>query len=90
MECEGKPFVEVVHTAIDLVNTYAHTIMDLEAKAWSSTLQNHIQGIKELIAGNFYFSCIDYRYRHVDSIFPELRNTTSSWKIFPHAKGPGL
>jgi len=73
MECEGKPFVQTVHRAIALVNTYARAIMDLEAEAWNSTLQNHLQNIKVLIAGNLYFNSVHRRYRHSDSFFPELR-----------------
>jgi len=87
MECEGKPFVQTLRMAIDLTNTYARAFMDLEAKAWNSTLRKHIQDIKALMGGNIYFGCMDDRYRHPDSMFPELRGMTSSWKILPHAKG---
>jgi len=38
----SRPFEEMVHMAIDLVNTYAHAIMDFEAQAWNSTLQKHL------------------------------------------------
>jgi len=82
MESEGgKPFAQTVQMAIDLTNTYAHAIMDFEPQAWNSTLQNHLQDIVALIAGNIYFSVMDTRYRHPDSMFRELRDTTSSWKI---------
>jgi len=90
LEIEGKPFVETVHMAIGLLNTYACVVIDLEAKAWNSTLQNHLEDLKALMAGNIYYSFIDKRYRHPDSTFPELRDMTSTWKIIPHAKGPCL
>lgn len=81
MECEGKPFVQTMHMAIEVVNSYGSVIMDLEAEAWNSTFQNYMQSIKEVIAGNVYYGSIDHRYRQANSIFPELRDTTSSWKI---------
>nr|APB88776.1 terpene synthase 3 [Pseudotaxiphyllum elegans] len=87
MEWEGKPFVETVYMAIDVVNTYARTIVDLEAEAWNSTLRNHLHEIIALIVGNVYFSIMDKRYRHPDSIFPELRDMNQSWKILPDAEG---
>jgi len=59
--------------------------MDLEVEACNSTLQNHLQDIKSLIAGNVYFHIMDPRYWHPDSPFPELRDMSSSWKILPHA-----
>jgi len=59
---------------IGLVNTYAHAILDLEAKAWNSTLQNHLQDIKTLIIGGIYFGCMEKHYQHPNSIFLELRD----------------
>jgi len=90
MESEGKPFVEAVHTAIGLVNSYAQTVIDSEVKFWDSILPNHLQDIKALMAGNIYYSFIDKRYRHPDSTFLELRDMSGSWKILPHAKGSQL
>jgi len=90
MECERKPFIQTLQMAIGLVNTYAHAIMDLEAKAWNPTLQKHLQDIKTLIAGNVYFGCMDKHYMHANSIYQEHRDRTSSWKIHPHVKGLGL
>jgi len=82
MECEGKPFAQTVQTAVDLTNEYARAIIDFEAQASRNPiLQSHLQEIKALIAGNVYFSIMDDRYRHPESTFPELRDTTSSWKI---------
>jgi len=78
MECEKKPFVQMMYIAIGLVNTYAHVIMDLEAKAWNSTLQSHLHNIKALIAGNICYSFMDKHYQHPNSIFPKLRDITSS------------
>lgn len=91
LECEGKPFVETVYRAIGLVNTYAREVLDLEAKAWNSFLQNYMEDIKALITGNIYYSFIDKRYRHLNSTFPELRDISGSWKVLPsHAKGLGI
>jgi len=66
---------------------YAYAVIDLEAKAWNSTLQNHLQDIKALIVGNVYYISMDHHYRHPNSIFLELRDMTNSWKILPHARG---
>jgi len=92
MKREGKPFKETMHMAIDLVNAYGRAIVDMEAQAaWNPILQKHFHDIKDLIAGNVYFGIYEDRYRHRDSMYPEHRDTTpGSWKLLPHAKGPGL
>lgn len=83
MESQGKSLLQAVHAAIDLVNKHAHMVLDLESEAWNPILQIHLQDIKELIVGNVCYGCMDKRYRQPDSIFPDLRDTTSSWKLAP-------
>jgi len=85
MECEGKPFAQTVHMAMDLTNTYTRAILDLEAEALNSPLQKHVHDVIDAVAGNIYFGIVDYRYRHPNSVFPEQRDMTYSWKTLPLA-----
>ena len=74
MKSEGKSFVQAVCAAIELINSYASTILHLESETLNSVLQYHLQNIKELLAGNIYYSASTKRYRQPDSVFPELRD----------------
>lgn len=55
MTSGGLPFVGAIHAAIAVTNKYGRTI--LEAGAWTSSLQQHLHGVKALIAGNLYPGC---------------------------------
>ncbi|KAG0597868.1 hypothetical protein M758_12G026700 [Ceratodon purpureus] len=85
MESEEKTFVQAVHAAIGLANLHARTILDLELKTSNSAVQRHLQGLKELIAGQLYYSTVQKRYRHPDSFFPELRDVIASPPVASHS-----
>jgi hypothetical protein len=87
MACEGKSFVQAAQQAIELVNKYASSILDLEVEASDSVLQNHSRETRALVAGNVYYSCMCERYRQPDSVFPELRDMSTSWKAFLESSG---
>lgn len=90
MEFEGKPFVQAVFAAIGLFNSYASTILDLESETSNSAMQCHLQDIKELLAGNIYFSSSAKRYRQSDSDFPEQKEMShplAERSVFPELKG---
>lgn len=83
MNAEGKSFVEASHKAVGLVNKYAKEIMDMSAEAHNTPLEGHAKEIVALLAGNLWYNAMAMRYRHPESVFPELRDVTSNWKVVP-------
>lgn len=73
MRSGGLSVVEAIHAAIALTNKHARIVVDFETGAWTPALQQYMQDVKAVIAGNVYMGCVNKRYARPDSIFLEHR-----------------
>ncbi|KAG0623975.1 hypothetical protein M758_3G214500 [Ceratodon purpureus] len=71
----GSGLSQAAWKAVDLINTQTHTVAELEKKFDSEVfaVRSYIDGVKGVMTGNIYFHSVDNRYRHPNSVFPELR-----------------
>lgn len=81
MDSEGLSFPEAAWRAVNVVNSYATTVLELEAElpatwrleSWASNVDRYIDGVKEYMTGCIYWNSLHKRYRRADAVFPELR-----------------
>lgn len=86
MDCEGIPLPQAAWRAVNLVNSYANVVMDMESQLpepwdsepWGSHVRRYVEGVKDIMSGNMYWMSLHKRYRHPDSVFPELRAVTNA------------
>lgn len=81
-EHERVPLEEAALAVMDRVNACLHRFLELERRlpAWDPDtdrdVRTYVQGMKDLMAGNWYWSFESTRYSSADSPFVELRTTT--------------
>ena len=81
MDSEGLSFPEAAWRAVNVVNSYATIVLELEAElpatwrleSWASNVDRYIDGVKEYMTGCIYWNSLHKRYRRADAVFPELR-----------------
>lgn len=81
MDSEGLPLPEAAWRAVNVVNSYATTVLELEAQlpttwrseSWASDVDRYLDGVKEYMTGCIYWNSLHKRYRRADAVFPELR-----------------
>ena len=86
MDCKGIPLPQAAWRAVNLVNSYANVVMDMESQLpepwdsepWGSHVRRYVEGVKDIMSGNMYWMSLHKRYRHPDSVFPELRAVTNA------------
>ena len=77
----GKGLEQAVLEVADMVNEHTCAFLEFESKvpSWGKALdadvQTYIQGMKDLMGGNWYWSLECNRYSSADSPFVELRTT---------------
>ena len=81
MDSEGLPFPEAAWRAVNVVNSYATTVLELATELpttwrlepWASKVDGYLDGVKEYMTGCIYWNSLHKRYRRADAVFPELR-----------------
>jgi hypothetical protein len=61
----------------DIVAELEKKLSGLQAEPEAFAVRTYVDGVKSLMAGNFHWHTVDKRYRHPDSVFPELRRITN-------------
>jgi 5-epi-alpha-selinene synthase len=80
---EELPLEEAVLAVIERVNGSLRRFLELEARlpSWGEAadrdVQVYVRGMKDLMAGNWYWSFESTRYSSADSPFAELRTTSA-------------
>lgn len=80
-EHERVPLEEAALSVMDRVNACLHRFLELEPRlpSWGADTDRdvrvYVQGMKDLMAGNWYWSFESTRYSSADSPFVELRTT---------------
>jgi hypothetical protein len=44
-----------------------------EVEPWGPSVHRYVEGLKAFMSGNIHFCASSDRYRHPESVFPELR-----------------
>jgi hypothetical protein len=79
----GSGLSRAAWEAVGLIKSQARIVtelekkLDLEAEPEAFAVRTYVDGVKSLMAGNFHWHTVDKRYRHPDSVFPELRRITN-------------
>lgn len=81
MDSEGLSFPHAAWRAVNVVNSYATTVLELEAELpvtwrsepWASNVDRYLDGVKEYMTGCIYWNSLHKRYRRANAVFPELR-----------------
>ena len=88
MESEGLSLPQAAWRAVNLINSLAGEILELEAQLLAGevdpALRRYLGGTKECMTGTLYWHSMVKRYRHPQAPFAELRDVNVSF--FPKAE----
>lgn len=81
MDSEGLSLAEASWRSVDLVNSNMGILLELETQLpeewevepWGPSVHRYVEGLKAFMSGNIHFCASSDRYRHPESVFPELR-----------------
>lgn len=82
MDIEGCSFDEAVDQSVQLVNSYAGQFLELrqQLSKWGGEIdqvvEQYVDGLAEMMAGNVYWHATTNRYRSPESPFKELQELT--------------